>query len=576
MKKLLMLALTFLIIQSAYATLTVTRVPVTKTGGSSPVLQNGSITDLGTASGPANVGIGSTNPGQALDVQGTIRILSGSLVIGANNILATQAGNLTASGNVGIGTFNPGTNLDVQGTIRTTALTASILNATSSTSIFGFSGSTANLGSNGVTTITDGSNSAAFRFAGPTFNPADNILTLVSPGPQNAFGIQSTAPIGFSALVLHDMFNNENGAFYEDNADDAVVMGYQSGTVLTVTSVVSSTVVLKQTLGVVTGTPGSYVLTANTLNDSISSLGTGTGGTGTYNMSVSATIGSSGTPVQLALIAGGDGLEISNLSSVASSFPPTFDLRQSYQPGGSLTEVHALDLDASSNMHLLTGVSCNGTNEDLMDLVRTTTPWVGICAGATAPASGVNFTVGRGGSIFTRGTSFDGSGAAGADLLIGGTTAATLRFSDFGVFRYDIIANTSPNRLDFVDTTGGVTPFSLAQDGTKTVTMAGPTKYTGAVVSAPSTGGTVTFATNQRLAILNPAGTLATLTVQLPSCASASDGDERTFSTTQILTALTISASAGSIGSGSATTASAGQGHTYHCVGSSATWYQIS
>src|SRR5260221_12055865 len=48
-----------------------------------------------------NVGIGSVTPGQALDVQGTLRVL-GAIV----------------NGNIGIGSAAPGQSLDVQGTVR--------------------------------------------------------------------------------------------------------------------------------------------------------------------------------------------------------------------------------------------------------------------------------------------------------------------------------------------------------------------------------------------------------------------------------------------------------------------------
>lgn len=65
-----LILLTFCLNSVAYATLTPTTVPVTKTGGSTPVLQNGSITDTGTSAGVGNVGIGSSTPGQALDVNG--------------------------------------------------------------------------------------------------------------------------------------------------------------------------------------------------------------------------------------------------------------------------------------------------------------------------------------------------------------------------------------------------------------------------------------------------------------------------------------------------------------------------
>ena len=56
--------------------------------------------------------------------------------------------------------------------------------------------------------------------------------------------------------------------------------------------------------------------------------------------------------------------------------------------------------------------------------------------------------------------------------------------------------------------------------------------------SVPTTGGTVTAGSNTRVMLLNPAGTLATLTVVLP--ASPVDGQDFIVSTSQILTALTI------------------------------------
>lgn len=69
------------------------------------------------------VGIGSTNPGQKLDVQGTIRAFS---------IQATGTGDSyinSSGGNVGIGNAAPGVLLDVSGTTRVTAFTLTGNNA---------------------------------------------------------------------------------------------------------------------------------------------------------------------------------------------------------------------------------------------------------------------------------------------------------------------------------------------------------------------------------------------------------------------------------------------------------------
>jgi hypothetical protein len=92
MKKSIVAFILSLIIPTlSYATLTVGNVPVTKTGGSTPVIQNSDITDIN-----GNVGIGSTNPGVALDVQGTIR--SASSFIFPDGTIQNTSGGLPGSG----------------------------------------------------------------------------------------------------------------------------------------------------------------------------------------------------------------------------------------------------------------------------------------------------------------------------------------------------------------------------------------------------------------------------------------------------------------------------------------------
>ena len=76
-----------------------------------------------TAVATNNVGIGSSYPGQLLDVQGTVRILGG--------------------GNLGIGTSYPGTALDVNGTIRNLGSTIALGNVGIGTSLINGTGEAA-------------------------------------------------------------------------------------------------------------------------------------------------------------------------------------------------------------------------------------------------------------------------------------------------------------------------------------------------------------------------------------------------------------------------------------------------
>lgn len=104
--------------------------------------------------------------------------------------------------------------------------------------------------------------------------------------------------------------------------------------------------------------------------------------------------------------------------------------------------------------------------------------------------------------------------------------------------------------------------------------VGGTVVNTAAVKTTPLTGATVTFASTQNLALIVPAGTIAALTLTLPACAAGNNGDERRYASSQIISALTVGAAAGSV-IGASTSVAVGSGHIFHCYGADTAWYQM-
>lgn len=65
------------------------------------------------------------------------------------------------------------------------------------------------------------------------------------------------------------------------------------------------------------------------------------------------------------------------------------------------------------------------------------------------------------------------------------------------------------------------------------------------VYNAPLTGASITLTGTTRRLVLEPAGTIATLTVVTPAAAALIDGQQLGICTTQIVTALTVTAGSG-------------------------------
>lgn len=93
------------------------------------------------------------------------------------------------------------------------------------------------------------------------------------------------------------------------------------------------------------------------------------------------------------------------------------------------------------------------------------------------------------------------------------------------------------------------------------------------IYAAPLTGATVTILDTQDRAVIEPAGTIAALTVVLPTASAAYDGKVVNICSTQIVTTLTLSATAGTI-VGGGTAMAVGVGQDYVCRGSTAKWYR--
>ena len=87
----------------------------------------------------------------------------------------------------------------------------------------------------------------------------------------------------------------------------------------------------------------------------------------------------------------------------------------------------------------------------------------------------------------------------------------------------------------------------------------------------PTTGFSYTFAAGIQVLMMNPAGTLATGTITMP--AAPADGMTITFSSTKIITALTVNANTGQTINNAVASLSAGQAVTYIYRSASTAWF---
>ena len=93
------------------------------------------------------------------------------------------------------------------------------------------------------------------------------------------------------------------------------------------------------------------------------------------------------------------------------------------------------------------------------------------------------------------------------------------------------------------------------------------------VYSVPLTGFTIQAASNASKLVLNPAGVLATGTVTMP--ATPQEGFEFRLSSTQVVTALTLTPGPGQTIKNAATALAAGAGICYTYASSTSTWYRL-
>lgn len=92
--------------------------------------------------------------------------------------------------------------------------------------------------------------------------------------------------------------------------------------------------------------------------------------------------------------------------------------------------------------------------------------------------------------------------------------------------------------------------------------------------ASPASGATVTMATGTETAVIAPSATLATLSIVLPACTVAYDGSIARYTSSAAITALTVTATSGSV-SNPPTSLTAGVGNGYICRGGNTTWYRL-
>jgi len=280
------------------------------------------------------------------------------------------------------------------------------------------------------------------------------------------------------------------------------------------------------------------------------------------------------TGQSVALYTGASGSNPSTSANVWSMNPL---IQANVGAGGTYQDLE-LDVNNFSASALVKGISINGIGTHNpavgLEIFRSDTSlWkygihlMNSVIGMKIETSGVNAVTGQGvvigGASLIANTAIEAKQTANNDdtmILQRSTDTAPAGY----LLRFVNAANSAS--LASVDVSGNLRVSNVAHSGQET-----DASYT---FNTPTTGTTVTMAPGTETAIISPAKTLAALTLALPSCTSKYDGSIARYSSTQTITALTVSATSGTV-SNAPTTLAAGTGHGMLCRGANTTWYPL-
>lgn len=186
--------------------------------------------------------------------------------------------------------------------------------------------------------------------------------------------------------------------------------------------------------------------------------------------------------------------------------------------------------------------------------------------GTTNPSSSLVFSFSVGGGAFSAIATFS---SVGSLACTGAITGSTLQPTSSSALTAAGVSRPATNTLGFatnsalratIDPSGNFIHLFGVADQSKSVQI-------------PTTGFTITVANATQSLILNPAGTLAAGTITMP--ATPIDGQEVRFSSTQTVTALTVSPNAAQTISNAPTTIAPGQGYGYIYHLATTNWFRL-
>lgn len=287
----------------------------------------------------------------------------------------------------------------------------------------------------------------------------------------------------------------------------------------------------------------------------------------------------------------GNQFNMTTAGSAGSAYGTRFTLAAGYTGSNAdaALEVYNSVAGTGTNMQLLTAFATPSINGGFIQYTSATT--VGTNVGGYSDVSGGNTNYGLVGKVVGTKNSAVNIGVLGVaanagttPVVIGGyfgmqTTEATIKATsvalaaDNGATTSNIFEARDAGTAVMVVQDGGNVGIGTTSPGQK-LEVTGNIKQSGfnitpPTTTAPTTGGTVAAATTQ-WNVINPAGTLATLTITLPD--NPVDGELVEYSFRQIITSLTVSAGAGGASVDGITTSAANSWVRWGYVASLTRW----